>query len=221
MRIGVLSDAHGNSFTLDICLQYLKKRVDYLYFLGDCCSYFPDVNGVIELLKENNVKCVLGNHDLMLLGVELIDPKRNVVYKLEEQQQKVTRSNLEFIQTWQESITIEHEGKKVLMVHGSPDAKQHEYVYPDFDLAKWSEIDYDLVLMGHTHRPFIKEIREKCFVNVGSCGLPRDYGDQFSMGIFDLSTNDYRIQKIEIPAEQVLMAYPDVHKAVKSCLKRS
>ena len=50
MKIGILSDAHGNPHGLNRCLTALKREgAERLYFLGDAVGYLPDWKDVLVL----------------------------------------------------------------------------------------------------------------------------------------------------------------------------
>ncbi|MEI9958766.1 MAG: metallophosphoesterase [Ferruginibacter sp.] len=68
MRIGVFSDAHGNETGFNTCYKYLSKEADLIYYLGDAVGYFPLSNQIIDTLRSNNIQCLKGNHDAMILG---------------------------------------------------------------------------------------------------------------------------------------------------------
>ena len=44
MKIGVISDVHGNSDALQAVLRELAGAVEQVLFLGDLCGYYPFVN---------------------------------------------------------------------------------------------------------------------------------------------------------------------------------
>ena len=51
MRIGVISDAHGNPLGLRACLDFLAgEKVEAIYFLGDSVGYMPAGGDVIDAL---------------------------------------------------------------------------------------------------------------------------------------------------------------------------
>ena len=78
----VIGDVHGQLDALRLLLEKIKYNpaVDYLYFVGDYVDWGDKSIGtllyVMELSKNPNVKCVLGNHDKMML-----DSITNVRYK--------------------------------------------------------------------------------------------------------------------------------------------
>jgi diadenosine tetraphosphatase ApaH/serine/threonine PP2A family protein phosphatase len=69
------------------------------------------------------------------------------------------------------------DGFRFLLVHGSP-RRINEYLYPDKPDATFARIGAaagaDVVVCGHTHRPYDKEVGVTRFVNVGSAGKPKD-----------------------------------------------
>jgi diadenosine tetraphosphatase ApaH/serine/threonine PP2A family protein phosphatase len=62
-------------------------------------------------------------------------------------------------------------------VHGSP-RKINEYLYQDRPAATFERLaalaGTDLVVFGHTHRPYHKRVGKTLFVNAGSVGKPHD-----------------------------------------------
>src|SRR5690242_10324659 len=83
VRVGLLSDAHGNPLGLRRCLAVLRAAgVGPLYFLGDAVGYLPGEGEVIRTLAEAGAVCVRGNHEGMLLGELPLDPVRDGAYRL-------------------------------------------------------------------------------------------------------------------------------------------
>jgi putative phosphoesterase len=76
------------------------------------------------------------------------------------------------------SLQLESGGRSILAVHAAPSDNLFKYVTPettDEELAAEAELTgADIILMGHTHRPFRREAGGKLLVNVGSVGQPRD-----------------------------------------------
>ena len=83
MKIGVLSDAHGNIFGLNECLDVLKlNKVDKYIYLGYAVGYMTKVHEVISTLINVKAICVRGNHEEMLLGNLKIDKKKDEIYRI-------------------------------------------------------------------------------------------------------------------------------------------
>jgi putative phosphoesterase len=68
-------------------------------------------------------------------------------------------------------------GKRVRLVHGSP-RKVNEYLFEDKPARTFERIaalaDCDVLVFGHTHKPWVQEYGGVLFVNCGSVGKPKD-----------------------------------------------
>lgn len=75
MKIAVFSDIHGNLEALQSILEDINiKGFDEVIYLGDAIGFGPQPKECLELLKQSNVKFVLGNHELYFLrGTEIDD----------------------------------------------------------------------------------------------------------------------------------------------------
>lgn len=223
MKLGFVSDAHGNSFGLQKCISELRERVERIYFLGDAVGYFPLAQEVFSLLQQNNVACQLGNHDAMLCGLLSLDSSKDRVYGLGSLREELDPGVIAEISRWPKRRELEIDGCRLLLVHGSPRDELSEYVYPDSDLDCLSSADADAVFMGHTHIPFIRRTNSTLAVNVGSCGLPRDIGNMASCSIFDTQSGNAEILRFAFDTAQLLAASQPRGKVadqVLRCLER-
>jgi putative phosphoesterase len=220
--IGLVSDAHGNSLAFDRAVALLLAQgAQRLYFLGDAIGYVPSA-AVLDALARlgDRVQCIRGNHEAMLLEGRS-DPVREQVYQLEALRPQLTFTQLEMIQSWPAQRHEVIDGQKLLLVHGSPADPTYGYVYPDSDLSGFAP-DADWVFMGNTHHPFIREQAGTCYVNIGSCGMPRDDGRYGSATLFDTQARSARILRFDITAEsrQLLEQFPMVHPSVRDVYER-
>jgi len=223
MKIGFISDIHGNLMGLNTCLEFLNKmNVDKIFCLGDLVGYLPDPSKAILRIKNLGISSLLGNVDAMFLGTLVFDKKKAQVYRIDEARKSVSSELKDYMSTllpWSE-MTIG--GKKLLLVHGSPSNPLNGYVYPDSDISYFKNWDYDAIFMGNTHHPFIKKIDgNKLIVNVGSSGLPRDQGDLSACTIYDTGTHSCEIFRLNFDAKKLLSQYENkIHPSVVDCLKR-
>ncbi len=207
MLIGVFSDAHGNEPGFYTCYEFLSKHTERIYYLGDAVGYFPLSNRIIDTLRTTNITCLKGNHDAMLLGELEYDINREDIYQIEKSRSAITEKNLNFLRglTSEEKISIDN--RNLLFVHGSPPDPLNGYIYPDADISFFKKMPYDAIFMGHTHRSFIKNSGHQNIVNVGSCGLPRDSGNEVTVALFDTIKNEASLKKFEMNVEAVLKKY--------------
>lgn len=220
MKIGLLSDAHGNPEGLERCLSALHRiAVEKVYFLGDAVGYFSGWREVLKLLQDNEVECVMGNHDELVLA-EKIDGLASGAYQLRAEYRAEIGEYLNWMQTWPRQREVLHGEYTLLFVHGSAMDPTNGYVYPWSDHSAFIEVDADVIAMGHTHRPFIAEAGSRTLVNVGSCGLPRDVGNLASFASFDSDTGDCNIHRVRIDTEKLLARVARPHHEVLNCLDR-
>jgi predicted phosphodiesterase len=76
MKIAVFSDIHGNYQALTAILDDInKKGIQKIYCLGDNISIGPNSKECLDLIMKNNIKMVLGNHEIYFTRGTQIDKK--------------------------------------------------------------------------------------------------------------------------------------------------
>lgn len=201
MKIGVISDIHANAPALRVVLDGLADRdVDQTLCAGDVVGYYPFPNEVISLLGEQDVRSIVGNHDAAVLDETpsgfSIDAKRAADWT----RRQLTPESNAFLESLPMTIEETIDGRDVYVVHGSPEDPLNEYIWGDEvderALDYWFDNRPDLVIFGHTHRPFVKEIGSTTVLNPGSVGQPRDRNPRSAFAVVDLkslSVDRYRV----------------------------
>jgi len=198
MKVGLLADAHGNREAFDLAVAQLVDRgAQRLYFLGDAVGYLPGTS-VIEGIAGLDIDCVMGNHEAMMLAGSP-RPDRDEVYRLAETAAMLDANERSLIESWPHRLERDAPCGQLVMVHGSPDDPLYGYVYQDTELKPLGG-GPAIVFAGATHRPFVRTAGATKFVNVGSCGLPRDRGDLGSSCLFEDETGDVTILRFDIAA---------------------
>ena len=83
--VAIITDIHGNLETLEAILKDIKTQaVDEMICLGDSIDIGPNSKECIDLLIENNIKSVLGNHEICLLkgltlAYQLLEKKKTIL----------------------------------------------------------------------------------------------------------------------------------------------
>jgi putative phosphoesterase len=178
VRLGLISDLHGNTLALEAVLADLdRERVDELVCLGDVAPG-PRPAETVRRLRELDCPTVRGNWDVWLLdGV----PKLNspVGDKLAEQGEwwshQLGAEEREYLAGLPPKVELELDGARILCVHGSPrsDTEDIHATTPDEDVAGMLEGDAAPILAaGHTHVQLLRLHGETLVVNPGSVGLP-------------------------------------------------
>jgi predicted phosphodiesterase len=69
MRVAVISDVHANYHALEAALKEADvASVDAVWCLGDTVGYGPRPNECCDVVKARADYCLVGNHDLVVLG---------------------------------------------------------------------------------------------------------------------------------------------------------
>ena len=75
-RIALITDIHGNLEALESILEDIKvQEIDEIICLGDTIDIGPNSKECVDLLIENNIKSVLGNHEIYLFRGTDFDAK--------------------------------------------------------------------------------------------------------------------------------------------------
>ena len=172
MRLGLLSDAHGNVEAFALACRVLERcGADELLFLGDAVGYLPGC-GVAEAIVDAGIPRVRGNHEAMLLSGRV--PDAEDAYRLATTRTMLSPRMFEALASWPATRTLALACGDALLVHGSPCDPTFGYVYPDTDLHELArpELAGTTVFMGNTHRPFVRRHGTTTFVNVGELRAP-------------------------------------------------
>ena len=126
MRALVISDIHANLTALEAVLAD-AGTIDEIWCLGDVIGYGPDPNEVVERLRSlPNLSCMLGNHDVAVLGQMNLAVFNNDARKsLLWQQKTVSPANLEYLRSLPKDTQVIGD---VSLAHGSPRDPVWEYV---------------------------------------------------------------------------------------------
>ena len=221
MILGLISDAHGNLAAYRRGVEVLRELgAEKLYFLGDAVGYIPNLDVVNELAR-TDIFCISGNHEAILLD-ETYSDKDNSVYMLHHIRKQLNSRLSAYLQSWPKIHELLLNCGPAMLVHGSPNDPVFGYVYPDTNLTQFDSLHDTTVFMGNTHRPFVRWCDSNLFVNIGSCGLPRDDGRLGSVCLFDDSNRTAEIIRFDISKEiQItLMSSPPIHRDVLEVFNR-
>jgi putative phosphoesterase len=198
MKIALISDIHANHFFLKKVLKAINgHQVDKIFCLGDLVGYYDKPNQTIELIRENNISCLKGNHDKYLLGELTYNTEKEYLYRIQNHKKELSQENLQFLSSLPNSIEFSVNNKKVFMTHSLPDNSEKYFrKFDEIDRELLSNFDY--YFHGHTHMPIIYYAYGVCFVNPGSVGQPRDYTQKASFAVVDFSNELIQLIKVKI-----------------------
>jgi|SRR3989344_1302624 len=197
MKIAIISDIHGNIDGLNAVLKDVGN-VDMILCAGDLTGYYPFINEVIDKVKKNNIITIKGNHDKYLVDSRAPEDASDKVKQSVDYIKKIISSeNLEYLKSLPDCFDNKIDNKRVLMYHASPWDIFEERIYPDYNhFEKFDKINVDVLILGHTHYPMVKQIDSLTLINPGSCVQPRDY-NLLSYVMWDTEDNTFENRRLE------------------------
>ena len=201
-KIAILNDIHGNLYLLNKALDYLKDKNISLYLIcGDFLTDGPDDNKIIDTIRSLPSQVILGNREESILNmpteIHKYSEKMNPMYYT---YLNLTKENLSYLRTLQNTKTISIDNKTICLSHGSP-YKTRDYLdensYPVF--ANLIE-DYssDIYLFAHTHKYFNTTYKDKLFINSGAISCYMGKKQLSTFGILTISDNITYYEQIEL-----------------------
>ncbi len=216
MRILVISDIHANYEALEAVLAD-AGAVDETWCLGDILGYGPDPNLCVEVVRElPNLTCLLGNHDVAVLGrMPLSAFNGEARRSLDLQSRVLTADSVDFLRSLPESTLVRGE---VTLAHGSPRDPIWEYVLNSLSARlNFDYFDTPFCFVGHAHLQCMFQFEEernrivmdsprvgramtmtpRAILNPGSVGQPRDRDPRAAYAIFDPETHAWEPRRVE------------------------
>ncbi len=173
-RIAFISDIHSNLPALEAVLKEIKKlKIEEIYCLGDLIGYHTFTNEVINLLRDEEVVSLKGNHD-HLISESNFNRESEKDFPHYWNYDRLTPENLEYIKNLPEVIHIDREGVTIKLVHGSPQSKT-EYIREGSEehTHYLDNMETTILICAHTHLPYITNRYKKYLLNTGSVGKPK------------------------------------------------
>jgi diadenosine tetraphosphatase ApaH/serine/threonine PP2A family protein phosphatase len=191
-RVAVISDVHGNRHALEEVLDAVAaEEPDEIWCLGDLVGYGPQPNECCAKVAARADLCLVGNHDLVVLGsLDLEDFAGDAAAAARWTQGVLSEDAREWLSGLEPTATREG----VELFHGSPRDPVWDYVLSE-EAAWWTfqATRAPLILVGHSHVPLAIALEDESLaggvagagtevdlssrrwlLNPGSVGQPRD-----------------------------------------------
>lgn len=216
MSLAILSDIHANAPALRAVLRDIDRQgVKTIWHLGDVVGYAPFPNEVIAELLRRQALGILGNYDQKVLEFkrkqktwqQQKDPAK--YFSFAWTSQNLSSRSRQYLKKLPETLSLEFGGKKFLLVHGSPQRNDEALTdtTPDDRFKELAAMTpADVILCGHSHRPFSKKTGTKEFINPGSVGRPFDGDPRAAYATVDLRDGQWVVvhHRVAYPVEENL-----------------
>lgn len=196
-RIGLISDVHSTPGPLAEALElFSNEKVDDIICCGDIAGYYDTLEPTIELLARSNCKTIVGNHDQDYLEKPLQDGESSI---------------RAYLQNLPQTLDLEIEGKRIYVVHANPPSAQHGGIKlldqqgetRQDRIDEWSmalsELEHDVLIVGHTHQVYAEQLGEVFVINPGS--------SVFNHSCMILSLPDLSVQTYALGGQEIIKCW--------------
>lgn len=209
MKIGIISDIHGNLEALTAALGIMADaQVDEVVCLGDIVGYGANPRECLALIRERCTLAVLGNHDQAAVDLRAAEYFSDLARAAAEWTARQLSTDEK---RYLSGLPLTAERAGAFLVHASPrEPGLWEYIFSEREArGAFGAFSQEICFVGHSHVPGVFAERsgarevgrgDRFIVNVGSVGQPRDGDPRLSVGIFDAEAWSYRNMRVEYDA---------------------
>ena len=222
MKVGLISDIHANVDNLRRALLLLRERgAETILCVGDLVDGESEGNAAVELIRQQKIPCVQGNHDHALSNAHYAD----WLEKWDEASfgpppwqygdDALTDETIAYLRALPLTQRFEWDNRRVLLTHASP-WDQVTYIYANGRPANLERIAKEsaaeIVILGHTHVPMAVEYENVWVFNPGSVDGNRDEPLMATCALLDLSVMRYQVFDINTgrPTAYVFTKFGDL-----------
>ncbi len=182
--VALIGDIHANLPALEAVMADARGRgAETFWNAGDSVGYGAFPEEVVGLLEQSGVIGVIGNYDQKVLEF----PKKGDKWRGTKPAQKwfafkwayehLSEAGRDYLRPLPEQPRMDLGGHRILLTHASP-VSMEEHVDPDTPVERLAELARaaraDALVVGHSHIPFARRVREVLFINTGSVGRADD-----------------------------------------------
>lgn len=210
MRIALFSDIHGNITGLRAIFDHLQTMggADIAIAAGDLVAGGPGGDEIIELLSEEGVQMLCGNHEVLATDRDTYYdhiPEQWLDWAKRDEEwlrENLSSANWDLLAGLPLSRSVEiGNGKKLFVCHAAPDNPwpyvcAHD-VPQELLRASFGEVDADVIAYGHMHKHHMLWMDAKLLLNVASVGLGSEGLSAYTLlQNFD---NRWVVQQFQVP----------------------
>jgi putative phosphoesterase len=216
-RVAVITDIHANLPALEAALVRIEELgIARVYCGGDLVGYGPHPDEVCALIEERAIPTIYGNYDYAIArdlddcGCAYVTPHDREIGQLsvEWTLANTGQAAKDFMRELPFDLRFDVGRTPVHLVHGSP-RKVNEYLFEDKPARLYERLaaveQADVLVFGHTHKPWIRDFGGVRFVNCGSVGKPKDGDPRAAFAVLTATADgvEAAIERVPYDAEAV------------------
>ena len=214
-RLAIFSDIHANLPAMEAVAAHIRQGgYDGIYCLGDVGGYASQPNEVQQIIMAMDCPTILGNYDEGVgfqrddCGCHYVKPFDIAMSHVSFfwTREHTTSENKAWLRELPREVRLEIEGRRVLLCHGSPTSNT-EYLFENRSegyLRKFvsggnHDAHADVIVFGHTHVPYQRNVDGVDFINTGSVGRPKDGDLRAGYCVLTLDGDSVQAEQIRLP----------------------
>jgi putative phosphoesterase len=180
MKVALIGDIHANLPALERVLDHAHGQgVESIWNVGDSVGCGPFPEEVVQRLQRDYVLSTIGSQDRKILRFKKRQEKWRRSKSLEEYlaykwaYEHLSKKSRKYLRFLSREIRMKVQGKRILLTHTRPGSGKAG-LWPDTpqeDLRRLArEAKADVIISGHSHQPFARQVDGVWFLNPGSVG---------------------------------------------------
>jgi putative phosphoesterase len=221
MRVALIGDVHANLPALEAVLAHAREGgATRIWNIGDFVGYGPFPDEVVRRLRREGAISIVGNYDLKVLKFKKKQDKWRTSKRPEKwlafkwAYEHLSKESRMYLRSLSPELRMRVAGRRILLTHASP-ASNEEHLTPDTPTERLRELagmaDADLVICGHSHQPFTRQVQGVWFINTGSVGRPDDGNPRATYAILTIEPDVFEVRhyRVEYDVARVVAAIRD------------
>jgi len=221
MKIAVLADIHANYQALQAVNVHIEEwKPDFIYVAGAIVNRGPRSLDCLRFVQQKQQtagwRVIRGNHEDYVIARSAPDAPQNgpqfeLFRPVEFTFQQLNKDVSDLIALPEElSITFPTAGE-FRVVHASMQSNRMG-IYPELDddaIRTRISPPPTILVVGHTHRPLIRQVDKTLVVNAGAVGLPFDHDTRAGYAQLSFINGNWQaeIMRIDYDIEQAKQDY--------------
>jgi len=213
MKIAILSDIHGNLPALQSVAEHIESwRPDRVIVAGDIVNRGPSSLACLRFVHERpDWLMVRGNHEdyvlacLELTELDLDDPASEAQWPSYWTYQQLD-GRTDSLADMPHSVSLSGpDGGELRVCHASMRGRRDGICLKlsDEEIRERIAPAPPVFVVGHTHRPWVRWVRETLVVNAGSAGSPIDGDVRASYAQVEWTTDGWQACIVRVPYDMV------------------
>jgi len=201
LKLALIADVHSNLHALEAVLDRIDDlSPDALLCAGDIVGYGARPNECCSVVEDRAALAVFGNHEVAALTRDTIWMNAHAAKAAAWTAGNLTEASRAFLSRLELGGRMRCGERMLAMYHGSVESA-FEYVYEeDCSDQLLGRGRCDVLVLGHTHVPFVRRFDRGVVVNPGSVGQPRDWDPRASFALLDTETLECALERVEYDA---------------------